>query len=220
VLDDADASAGPVGAEYFGKARDLRSRIVAEDSEYDLLVVQLIEPVHDRLRRFPHRSLRPQMLIDLIAHWRYMPCRNWRIDLDAKLDKARASLIEHRLVAGVTRRKDDPAWVGIEEDLAVIRVELLVDRNRAHLESHSVATFSLHAIARRLQRAQDGSIEALMHDIALAIDAASGDALTAGAGYRIRTHADGGGWRGRVIHQTGADKVERNVLSIRTWLPD
>jgi hypothetical protein len=158
------------------------------------------------------------MLVDLIQRWRYMPCRNWRLDLDAKLDKARASLIDHRLVAGVMRRKDDPAWVGIEEDLAVIRVELLVDRNRAHLESHCVATLSLHAIARRLQRAQDGSVEALLHDIALAAEGACGE-LTAGAGYRVTTHEDGGGWRGRVIKQTGADKVERNVLSIRTWLP-
>jgi hypothetical protein len=187
VLDDADIPTAPVTPAFYDRAHDLRRSIAAEDSEYDLIVVQLIEPV-----RFPHRSLRPQMLIDLIQGWRYMPCRNWRIGHDAKLDKARASLIEHRLVAGVMRRKDDPAWVGIEEDLAVIRVELLVNRSSAHLESHCVATFSLHAIARRLQRAQDGSIEALLHDIDLVAEAASSE-LTAGEGYRVRTHDDGGG---------------------------
>ena len=218
MLDDADIPLAPVTPAFYDRAHDLRRSIAAEDSEYDLIVVQLIEPVRDRLRRFPHRSLRPQMLIDLIQRWSYMPCRNWRIGLDAKLDKARATLIEHRLVAGVMRRKDDPAWVGIEEDLAVIRVELLVNRSSAHLESHCVATFSLHAIARRLQRAQDGSVEALLHDnINLVVEAASSE-LTAGAGYRVRTHDGGGGWRGRVIKQTGADHVTRPVLSIRTWL--
>jgi hypothetical protein len=73
-------------------------------------------------------------------------------------------LTEHRLVAGVMRRKDDPNWVGIEEDVALIKLQLDVDRNRAHLESRCVATLSLHAIARRIQRHQDGSTESLMHE--------------------------------------------------------
>lgn len=103
------------------------------------------------------------MLVDLIQRWRFMPCRNWRLSITARLDKARASMIEHRLVAGYLRHPDDPNWVGMEDDVAVIRVELDVNRSRAHLESKCVAAISLHALARRLQRHPDGATEALMH---------------------------------------------------------
>lgn len=208
----------PIGAEYWGKARDMRRRIAVEDREYDRLVDVLIQPVKERLRRCPGRSLRPEMLIDLVQSWRFMSCRDWRLSLDASLEKHRASLIEHRLVAGTMRRPDDPDWRGLEEDLACVRVELLVNRSIVHLESRCVAAISLHAIARRLQRAQDGSTEALMHDINLAVQAASGEALTPGAGYVVTTHPDGGGWRGRAIRQHGPGGVSQTVLSIRTWL--
>jgi hypothetical protein len=164
VAVSTDTYTPAVGAQWMGQARDIRRRIAAEDTQYDRLVAALVAPVKDRLHRFPHRSLRQQMLVDLVQRWRFMAPRDWRLDLDAKLDKACATLIEHRLVAGVMRRKDDPNWVGIEEDLAIIRVELLVNRSSAHLESHCIATFSLHAIARRLQRHPDGSVESLMHD--------------------------------------------------------
>jgi hypothetical protein len=153
----------------------------------------------------------------VVQGWRFMDCRDWRLSLSAKLDKGRASLIEHRLVAGHMRRKDDFAWRGIEDDIAAIAVQLDVNRNAVHIESRCLATLSLHAIGRRLQRGQDGSMEALLHDINLAVVAASGD-LLAGAGYRVRTDAHGGGWRGRVIRQTGPDRVERLVLAVRTWL--
>jgi hypothetical protein len=69
--------------------------------------------------------------------------RDWRLSLDAKLDKGRALLIEHRLVAGCMRRGGDPNWVGIEEDFAVIHVQLNVNRSYAHLASRCIATISL-----------------------------------------------------------------------------
>ena len=189
---DTDApSSVPVGARFMEHAHDIRRRIAAEDREYDRLVHALITPIRDRLRRFPQRSLRPQTLLDLVQRWRFMACRDWRLDLDAELDKARVSLIEHRLVAGVMRKKGDPAWVGIEEDLAVIRVELLVNRSSAHLESHCVATFSQHAIARRLQRHPDGSIESLMHDnINLLAVAVSGEPLDRRGRRRLARQSD------------------------------
>jgi hypothetical protein len=83
------------------------------------------------------------MLVDLIQRWRFIAPRDWRLSLDAKLDKACATLIEHRLAAGYMRRKDDPNWVGIEEDLAVIHVQLNVNRSYAHLASRCIATISL-----------------------------------------------------------------------------
>ena len=206
-----------IGREFYGRARDIRRKVAAEDRIYDATIDVLIEPVRDRLRRFPHRSLRKEMLVDLVQSWRFMPCRDWRLDLSARLDRTRAALTEYRLVAGVMRRKDDPNWVGLEQDVALIRVQLDVSRHVVHLESRCVATLSLHAIARRLQRHPDGSIEALLHDVLLVAQAASGE-LVPGAGYRVRTDADGGGWRGRCIRQHHVNGSEQNVLSVRTWL--
>ena len=108
VAVSTDTYTPAVGAQWMGQARDIRRRIAAEDTQYDRLVAALVAPVKDRLHRFPHRSLRQQMLVDLVHRWRFMAPRDWRLDLDAKLDKACATLIEHRLVAGVMRRKAIP----------------------------------------------------------------------------------------------------------------
>lgn len=217
MLDSVTAPAVPLGAQWLGLARDLRRRVAAEDAQYDAAIQELIAPIRDRLRRFPHRSLRPEMLVDLVQGWRFLPYRDWRLSCDAKLDRHRAELVEHRVVAGASRRLDDPAWTGREDDLAVIRVELMVNRSDARLASRCVVTLSLHALARRLQRHPDGSAEALLADIALAADAASGT-LTPGAGYKVPT--PGGGWRGRAaLHKLpGGDSFP--VLALRTWLND
>jgi hypothetical protein len=116
------------------------------------------------------------------------------------------------------RPTDDPDWQGgMEPDIGVVVVRMEVDRNAAQLVSRCIVTFSLHAVARRLQRHPDGSIEAVLYDFNLAAQAASGG-LVAGAGYRVRTDGHGGGWRGRVINHTLADGSQRPVLAIRTWL--
>ena len=208
----------PIGAEYWGKARDMRRRIAVEDREYDRLVDVLIQPVKERLRRCPGRSLRPEMLIDLVQSWRFMSCRDWRLSLDASLEKHRASLIEHRLVAGTMRRPDDPDWRGLEEDLACVRVELLDQpQHRAPRKPlRRCYQSSCHcpastACAGRRHRSADARHQP-------AVQAASGEALTPGAGYVVTTHPDGGGWRGRAIRQTGPGGVSQTVLSIRTWL--
>jgi hypothetical protein len=222
VLDQISASADvyeptPIGAEFFGRARDLRRRIAAEDAQYDASVKELIEPIRDRLRRYPRRSPRPEMLAALVQSWRFMPCRDWRLDLSAKLDKHRVTLTERRLIASLLKPNDDPDWRGVEQDVGVVVVRMSVDRHRAELATRCVATLSLHALARRFQRGQDGDVAAVLHDINLAASAASGE-LTPGAGYRVRTDDQGGGWRGRAINHGLADGTSRVVLSIRTWL--
>jgi hypothetical protein len=153
------------------------------------------------------------MLADIVTGWLNLPCRDWRLSCDARLDAKRASVVEVRLVAGTLQRED---WDGSEDDLGIQEMHLDVDRARVSLDGRCLATLSLHAIARRLQRHPDGSIESLLHDIGLIATAARG-ALVAGGGYKIRTEADGGGWRGRAIVQV--DKGQRQTaLAVRTWL--
>lgn len=115
------------------------------------------------------------------------------------------------------RQRKWPTWTGDEPDLGVTEVVLSVGRNRARVQACCLVTFSLHAIARRLQRAADGSVESLLRDIDLAAQAASGE-LTAGAGYKVTTDAEGGGRRGRALMLRDPSGATQCVLSIRTWI--
>ena len=125
----------------------------------------LLEPVHYRLKRFPERKLRPEMLAAVVQGWRYMDARNFRLDLTAKLDRTRAMLTERRLVAGRMRRPGDPNWRGAEDDVAVNAISLLVVGNDAKLHTSTLCTFSLHALARRIQRGVDSDDAALLFDM-------------------------------------------------------
>ena len=55
VLDQLAAWAVPVGAEFFGKARDLRRRVAHEDAKFFPAINRLIAPIDARLRKFPER---------------------------------------------------------------------------------------------------------------------------------------------------------------------
>lgn len=204
-----------VPREFYGRARDIRRQIEREDATYDAAINRLTDPVRARLQRFPHRSLRQETLNAVITGWMNTEPHDWRLSIDGKLDKRRASLRERRISAGRLYRAE---WNGGDEpDIGVTEVMLTIDRHIVRVHARCLCTFSLHAVARRLQRGADGSLEALVRDIDLGAQAACGT-LTPGAGYQIRTDEHhGGGWRGRCVRQRGADGVA-SVLSIRTWL--
>ena len=161
VLDQVAVGTVPVGAEFFGKARDLRRRVEREDAKFFPAINRLIAPA--RLRKFPERKMRPETLADLIQSWRFLDCRDFRLNLDAKLERTRCALVERRVFTGRTRFLDAD-WDGEEPDVAVTEISLSIDGNRFNLHSRILCTFSMHAVARRLQRAQDGSDAALLHD--------------------------------------------------------
>jgi hypothetical protein len=179
---------------------------------------RLTAPILDRLRRFPHRSLRPEMLAAFVQGWRFMAARDFRLDLTAKLARHAASLTEIRLVAGEMKRPDNPDWEGVEHDIAATRITASIDGCRIRMTGETLCSFSLHALARRFQRGADGSEAAVLFDCLTAaqIDPAT---LLAG-GYRVVTDASGGGWRGRSALQCERDGKTRRILSIRTWLPE
>jgi hypothetical protein len=215
VIDQVTAPTVPLGAEFYSRARDIRRRIVPENERFDAEVRALLAPIFDRLRRYPRRTLRPEMLVNVLRDWSNMEPRDWRLTCDSRLDKGRAWLREVRLSAGKMTRGD---WEGAEDDIGVTEIILTIDGNRARLIARCLACFSLHAIARRIQRHPDGSLEALMHDINLVAVAAAAEPLKVGAGYKAPTHEDGRGWRGRVASMTRADGVAVPLLSIQTWM--
>jgi hypothetical protein len=215
VAADPAVPAVPVGAEFIGKARDLRRRVEREDANLIPTINSLIAPIDARLRKFPARKMRPQILSHLIQSWRLMDRRDFRLDLDAKLERTRCALVERRIAAGRTQFLDAD-WDGEEPDVAVTEISLSIDGNRFNLRSRILCTFSMHAIARRLQRAQDGSDAALLHDMNVA---ASIDPSTlSGGGVKVATDEEGGGWRGRVVWMSSNNSEPLPALSIRTWM--
>ena len=207
---DTEADAAPIGAAHWDLARDLRRRIAADDEAYLRAVHAISQPVIERLRRYPGRSLRPAMLADFVQQWISTEHRLYRLDLHAKLERLRATLTERRLCAGKVRRVDDP--LSSEDDIAVNEVELVVDKADVRLQSRCLCTFSLNAVARYWQRSGTTDEEALLRDMDL-VATADWTRLVAGAGFKVPTDAAGGGWRGRAVLQDGL-----TVLAVRTWL--
>ena len=209
---DTEADAAPIGAAHWDLARDLRRRIAADEESYLRAVDAISQPVIERLRRYPGRSLRPAMLADFVQQWISTEHRLYRLDLHAKLERVRATLTERRLCASTVRRVDDP--LSSEDDIAANEIELIVDRADVRLQSRCVCTFSLHAVARYMQRTGTADEEALLRDMDL-VAQVDRSRLVSGAGFKVATDADGGGWRGRAILQDGLP-----VLAVRTWLPE
>ena len=162
---DTEADAAPIGAAHWDLARDLRRRIAADDEAYLRAVDAISQPVIERLRRYPGRSLRPAMLADFVQQWISTEHRLYRLDLHAKLERVRATLTERRLCASKVRRVDDP--LSSEDDIAANEIELIVDRADVRLQSRCVCTFSLHAVARYMQRTGTADDERLLHDMDL-----------------------------------------------------
>jgi hypothetical protein len=204
-----------ITAEARGKARDLRRRVEREDGTYIATVHAVVEPVRDRLRRFPRRHVRPQMLIDLVQQWRFMPCRDYRLDLEAQLERKRLALVERRLVAGQMKLE---GWPDAEPDIGIGEVALLIDGAHIRVQTRTVCAFSLHAVARRYQRNPDGDDAAMLFD--MDVVARIDQAALSGGGFKVTTHQDGGGWRGRVVRVQDRDGERVPVLSIRTWMPE
>ena len=68
------------GGARFGKARDLRRRVEREDVKFFPAINRLIAPIDARLRKFPERKMRSEMLADLIQSWRFLDCRDFRLN--------------------------------------------------------------------------------------------------------------------------------------------
>jgi hypothetical protein len=217
VLDHIDEPAVPVGEEFFGKARDFRRRVQHEDTQFIATIGGLIEPIRQRLLKYPARKLRPEMLAAVVQSWRFVDYRDFRLDLDARLERTRCMLVERRIVAGEMQFLDEDRD-GDEPDVAVSEIGLSIDGNRFVLRGIIVCALSMHAIARRLQRAQDGSDAALLHDMNVAANI--DHSKLSGGGFKVTTDEHGGGWRGRVVRMAGDGDEPVPVLSIRTWIPE
>ena len=104
-----------------------------------------------------------------------------------------------------------------EPDVALTEIRLSIARNQFNLRCQILCTFSMHAVARRLQRAQDGSDAALLYDMNVA--ASIDHSALSDDGIKVVTDEEGGCWRGRVVRMSSDNGESALVLAIRTWMP-
>ncbi len=200
--------------EHAGLARDLRRRVAAEERELAIVFTAAMEPIKDRLRRYPGRSLRPELLTDLARRWRAAPAV-FRLSFDVKRDRNACVITEVRLSAGSMERLNDPAWNGMEPTIAIILNEFLAWKEKTKLRERPRALFSLHAIARRLQRDPRCDDAVLISDMALV---AKIDVANIGHEEGFVIHTREGGWRGRAVRNKTRDGEVQRLIAVRTWM--
>jgi hypothetical protein len=216
LAEPVDAHAPAIDNYSRGRARDFRKRAAAEDLRYVSTIERLIAPLSVRMKRYPRRRVRPETLAALVEGWRFMDARNFRLDLTAKMDRTSVLLTELRVCASQMQRAE---WDSPEHDLSIHEVGLLINGTRdALMQTRCVACFSIHSIARYLQRhaEADGEDSALLWAMAL-VAKADINALEPG-GWKVTTDQFGGGWRGRTTLVETNGRPAARLLSIRTWL--
>ncbi len=145
--------------------------------------------------------------------------RRWRDELPTagrlqlEIDLSQRNLTIRELRVSTTRQSIPTKWT-TEEDALAVSVHFIAAKRRASFECKRqlIATVSLHALTRRMQRAFDCSDEAIRDDlIALAVHSAKND-LTG----RFIIPVPDGAWAGRLL----IFPDETCAWGVRTFLSD
>jgi hypothetical protein len=222
-----------IPSEFVGRARAFRNRIMASEESFVSVQDAIYSAFQRRLQRKP--SFRQPECIDLLRHWQSSdklfgqpPGHTAKMDFSKK----RVEIIDFRLLSITTRKAH---WAGDAResgvDLTLIR---LIGEHRggySHVERklQSIASFSLHALARYYQRAFRPSDDALVMAIWGVITGAL--ALITGdqSEFSLPVPDNGGNWWGRMVtgYVTDFDDEEDegepeplDSLDIRTFYTD
>lgn len=137
-----------VPAEFQGKARVFRDRIVAADTVVVDVSKRIEKMVNDRYRRSRSLKLRPEMLIDIARDWKTRIPAFGRINLKTTPGKASLRIDETRVMQSVGGYE---SWNG-ETELGVV-----VERISLNIEGESTQlTRTPLAIVTSI-RSRDGS---------------------------------------------------------------
>ena len=108
-----------------------------------------------------------------------------------KRDGSTCVVTEVRLSAGSMERLDDPDWHGSEQGVGITVTEFIAWKQKTRLRKKPLALFSLHAIARRLQRDPGCTDVQLIADMALVGNI---DVENIGRDDGFIIHTEDGGW--------------------------
>jgi hypothetical protein len=195
-----------VPSEFIGRARDLRRRLAASEASVEANMHRALAPIARRLERHP--VVREGTLLDAARAWRSLPSfGRVRCSVDIA-NRRRPEFSDVRVRPGVYRGLQ---WRGdYEPGLAVMLFVASVSGGDMLLAAWTVAVASLHAVARRYQRAPatDATVLAEIGELALRFPE------IAPAGGEFMLPVPGGVWCGHVI-ESRDDQV---IVVARTFL--
>jgi hypothetical protein len=193
-------------SEFVGLARLFRNEIKRVDTQFEQALRAIAAPLKARLKR--HIKLRDEMVADAIRRYQTTVPAAYRYGpLAIVRDRARFGIGEVRLCATWLREQrwegEDPTEPGI----AVARMGLEMFGCKLVLPCRPLGVVSLHALARRIERGEDRSHEALVRDLGLLIDAGPDG---------TRVECRDGAWIGGLIPMQG-ENTRGEVRHIRTF---
>jgi hypothetical protein len=199
-----------VPSEFLGRARDLRRRLAACEATVEPAMHEALAQLQRRLKRYPDRPLRRELLIDAARDWRQLPPFS-RVKCSIDIREARQPMFaDVRLSPSAYKGLD---WVGdAEPGLAVMLIEAGIANGTMMLVATPVAIVLLHCLARRYQRAP-----ARADDATIIVEIGKltfGYSQLAPGGGDFRFAVPGGEWRGHIV-ETKAGNV---LLVARTFL--
>jgi hypothetical protein len=207
-----------IGIEAIGRARDFVRRVRRDDAAFLALIEDLWAPIKSRHARLPGRPLRADLLASIERRWRLHAPTSFRIAYAANVTGTKGMIVERRLGPASIEMISDPEWVGHERGAAVLELHLTAGKDGARSRNVLLVNFSLHSLARFIERSGRSADADLIRAMNVAADADLGTLGAGGGGVKIGTDTDGGGWRGRLMLIEDRDGVRHRSLGIRTWL--
>ena len=202
-----------VPVEVMRQARYFRDGLMSVSLDCGGKMNAIVAPLLARWRRSP--IPRPETLLDAARAWRALP-EFGRLDLTITTGKRALCVQELRVSASDFRARD---WTVDEPGLSVLGVVLEVAAHRCVFDILSLATVSLHALARRYQRGFAITDAAIMHDLHM-LAKAHAELGSADAATEFEVVVPGGGrWVGNLIDVTntnGGNSVDC-VAAARTY---
>jgi hypothetical protein len=200
----------PVTPEFRGQARAWLSRLDAEDAGFGPMATRVGQALRAPLAR--GKIATPEDLQETARQWRDELPTAGRLKLE--IDISQRSLTIRELRASTAEQFIPERWTSKEDALA-IHVLYISAKRRASFEykRQLIATVSLHALSRRMQRAFDCSDEAIRDDLII-LAGASEENYHADGRFSVRV--PGGVWAGtlRIFPDDGY------VWCCRTFLSD
>jgi hypothetical protein len=183
-----------VPAEFQGKARVFRDRIVAADTVVVDVSKRIEKMVNDRYRLSRSLKLRPEMLIDIARDWKTRIPAFGRINLKTTPGKASLRIDETRVMQSVGGYE---SWNG-ETELGVVveRISLNIEGESTQLTRTPPAIVNLHTLARRFMRAFEVTHEDVLKDLGYLAKEAPPESV----GIRFGVVAPEAHWKGQSAH--------------------
>lgn len=207
-----------VPRENLGQARALRNTLTAADQLATVALDRIAAPLQARTAK--GSIPRPELLTEAARQWRERLAGPGRLSLTIDQTRSRLAIRELRLSAADFRLPD---WTSSEAEpgFALFVAEMSVQRRSFSFDSATLASLSLHSVARWHQRNFDTTTPALVADLAMVASATSLLDQTPDSKFSIAVA--GGRWVGtvrEVIDLVVDETLLQKVLAVRTFLTD